>query len=62
MEKTLEKVTCIYHKSDLDGQCAAAIVRHKIGPGCWLMGMEYGEAVPWLRARLMPTSHQNPSG
>lgn len=37
---------CFYHKSDLDGVCSAAIVKHFV-PDCELYGMEYGDEFPW---------------
>jgi len=40
------KPLCFYHKSDLDGVCSAAIVKHFV-PDCELFGMEYGDEFPW---------------
>ena len=37
---------CLYH-SDADGQGAAAIVRHKLGPDVLLHPINYGDPVPW---------------
>jgi hypothetical protein len=42
---------CFYHKSDLDGICSAAIVKHFV-PECELYGMDYGDEFPW--AALLP--------
>ncbi len=36
----MSKVICYYHKVDLDGKCAAAIVRRKY-PECELIGVDY---------------------
>lgn len=43
------KPICFYHRSDLDGVCSAAIVKHFV-PDVELYGMEYGEPFPWDRA------------
>lgn len=45
-----QPVNCIYHSEDLDGQCAAAIVKHYFGKRCRLIGMENRnrDAIPWL--------------
>lgn len=37
---------CIYHSSDLDGQCSGAIVKYKY-PECELFGINYGQKIPW---------------
>lgn len=37
---------CLFHKSDYDGICSAAIVKHKY-PDCVLHGMQYGDDTPW---------------
>lgn len=37
---------CFYHKSDLDGICSAAIVKHFI-PDCELYGIDHGDVFPW---------------
>lgn len=37
---------CLFHKSDYDGICSAAIVKHKF-PECSLYGMQYGDPTPW---------------
>lgn len=41
---------CFYHKSDLDGVCSAAIVKHFV-PDCELYGIDYGDEFPWGKAR-----------
>jgi len=42
------KPICFYHKSDLDGVCSAAIVKHFV-PDRELYGIEYGDEFPWDR-------------
>lgn len=42
-----KKVVCIYHRADMDGRCAGAIVRRRFGAGVVLVGWDYGEPVPW---------------
>jgi len=42
---------CFYHKSDLDGVCSAAIVKHFV-PDCELYGIDYQDEFPW--ACLLP--------
>lgn len=37
---------CLYHKSDLDGQCSGAIYR-KAHPDGQLIGIDYGDEIPW---------------
>jgi oligoribonuclease NrnB/cAMP/cGMP phosphodiesterase (DHH superfamily) len=37
---------CFYHKADLDGICAGAIVKHKY-PTVELIGADYGDSVDW---------------
>ena len=40
------KSLCIYHSSDMDGQCSAAIVKHFVHD-CAMHGANYGDAFPW---------------
>lgn len=46
-----EKVLCVYHNSDLDGICSAAIVYQYFNDikegSCILHGMDYGDEFPW---------------
>jgi uncharacterized protein len=41
------KPLCIYHISDLDGKCAAAIVYQHFKGECELYGIDYGWKFPW---------------
>jgi hypothetical protein len=41
-------ILVIYHKSDLDGLCCAAIAREAIGDGADYLGYEYDEPIPDL--------------
>lgn len=45
----MSKPLCIYHSSDLDGKCAAAIVFHHYKGEVELHGMDYGDPIPWDR-------------
>jgi len=38
------KQVCLYHRSDLDGHCSAAIVKH-FRPDAELIGVEYGDEI-----------------
>jgi len=38
--------TCLYHRSDLDGQCSGAIVKLR-DKNVVMHGIEYGDEVPW---------------
>lgn len=40
-----------YHNADLDGQCSAAIVKHRY-PETELIGMNYGDPFPWETIQL----------
>jgi len=37
---------CLYH-NDMDGRCAAAVVRRALGPDVQLHATDYGENLPW---------------
>jgi oligoribonuclease NrnB/cAMP/cGMP phosphodiesterase (DHH superfamily) len=37
---------CLYH-NDMDGRCAAAVVRRALGPEVRLHATDYGENLPW---------------
>lgn len=37
---------CFYHKVDLDGQCAGAII-YKRYPECEMIGINYNDKFPW---------------
>jgi oligoribonuclease NrnB/cAMP/cGMP phosphodiesterase (DHH superfamily) len=37
---------CLYH-NDMDGRCAAAVVRHALGQDVHLHPTDYGENLPW---------------
>ena len=40
------KTICLYHRSDLDGHCSGAVVRHRY-PDAEMYGIEYGDSIPW---------------
>lgn len=40
----------VWHRSDLDGVCSAAIVKHFV-PDCELHGIDYGDTFPWDKVR-----------
>jgi len=40
-------IVCLYHKSDLDGRCSAAIVSMATGHKSKMIGWTYGDTVPW---------------
>ena len=46
LEAKSPRIVCFYHKADLDGICAAAIVKLK-HPSCDLIGLDYGDTFPW---------------
>ena len=50
---------CIFHRSDLDGVCSAAIVKHFV-PDCELYGIDYGEEFPWDKVRPGPDAENDP--
>ena len=47
-KKRRQTMICIYHKSDLDGQCSAAIVKFRY-PDCEVIGMDYSNKFPWYK-------------
>lgn len=42
---------CFYHKSDLDGQCSGAIVKHRY-PECEMFGVDYDDTLPKITEDL----------
>jgi len=51
------KPICFYHKSDLDGVCSAAIVKHFV-PDCELFGRDYGEDFDWDKVQPVSLADQ----
>jgi hypothetical protein len=41
------RTACVYHRSDLDGFCSAAIVREACPEIVELIPMEHGDPIPW---------------
>jgi len=45
---------CFYHRGDMDGICSGAIVKLR-HPECEMIGLEYGEPLPWDTLGLAET-------
>jgi oligoribonuclease NrnB/cAMP/cGMP phosphodiesterase (DHH superfamily) len=46
----MENVICVFHSSDFDGKCGAAIIRKRY-PDCELYQFNYGQEIDWERLR-----------